>query len=782
VGAALGRGRPPGDLPVPPTRLIGRDRAVADLLRLIRRQRLVTLVGPPGCGKTRLVVEVARGARHGAGAARGRGSGTVSFVDLAAVSAPHLVPHAVAAALGLPERYGVAADDLVVEALAESREPRLLVLDNCEHVAGAVSDLIGRVVASCPAVRAVATSRLPLDVPGERVWRVPSLAAEPAAELFVERARHASTHGWPEDAEPGTIAAICSRLDGLPLAIELAAAWVRVLSLGEIAGRLDRALLYTSSGGARRDPRHETMEATVAWSYRLLAPGDRVLFQRLAVFVGGFDLEAAEALAGVGTGAGAAAGTEAAAGPGGDVLAGIVRLVDQSLVVTEPAPDGPMRYRVLEAVRQYGTACLLADGGERGDAAVRRRHAEHYLSLARRADPFGLREVRPKEPFSRLVADEGNVLAAVGWARAQPDDLGLRLCAALGAFWEFHGPLDEGRTWLEEQLACGSPVGIGAVDDELRMEALWCAAKLAWRQGDRVGADALVDRGLALAGTAGDEWWSARLRACRALATLSDGDAAQAIALCEQNVALFRARGDRASIPWSMTLLGWARYMDREVARGDEAMQEALDASRAVGNHTAAAQALFGLAYGAFLAEDTPVQREHLVTALDEMQQAGGCVDVSDWLGCAGSLAAREGRPHAALRLIGGATAFRTQKGSRFPARIAKPIEDIVIEVIEALGPPTSERLLADGGGMALDDLVDHALRRHDDNGDRNLLSRRERQVAELVGHGLTNVEVAGRLAISRRTVETHVEHIKQKLQMSSRHQVMAWALQEFTD
>jgi predicted ATPase/DNA-binding CsgD family transcriptional regulator len=780
VGAALGRGRPPGDLPVPPTRLIGRDRAVADVQRLIRRRRLVTLVGPPGCGKTRLVVEVARAAGHRGGPDRGRGSGTVSFVDLAAVPAPHLVPHAVAAALGLPERYGVAVDDLVVEALAASPEPRLLVLDNCEHVAGAVSDLAGRVMASCPAVRAVATSRLPLDVPGERVWRVPSLEAEPAAELFVERARHASTHGWPEDADPGAIAAICSRLDGLPLAIELAAAWVRVLSLGEIAGRLDRALLYTSSGGARRDPRHETMEATVAWSYRLLAPGDRLLFQRLAVFVGGFDLEAAEAVAGAG--AGPETGAGAAAGPGDDVLAGIVRLVDQSLVVTGPAPDGPMRYRVLEAVRRYGTACLLADGGERGDATVRRRHAEHYLSLARRADPFGLREVRPKEPFSRLVADEGNVLAAVGWARAQPDDVGLRLCAALGAFWEFHGPLDEGRTWLEELLAAGSPAGAGAVDDELRMEALWCAAKLAWRQGDRVGADTLVDRGLALAGAAGDEWWSARLRACRALATLSDGDAAQAIALCEQNVAVFRSRGDRASIPWSMTLLGWARYMDREVAPGDEAMQEALEASRAVGNHTAAAQALFGLAYGAFLAEDTPVQRTHLVTALDEMQQAGGCVDVSDWLGCAGSLAAREGRPHAALRLIGGATAFRTQKGSRFPARIAKPIEDIVIEVIDALGSPTSERLLADGGGMALDDLVDHALRRHDDNRDRNLLSRRERQIAELVGHGLTNVEVAGRLEISRRTVETHVEHIRQKLQMSSRHQVMAWALQEFTD
>ena len=708
--------------------------------------------------------------------------------------ASHLVPHAVAAALGLPDRSGVAVDEVVIEGLAADPEPRLLVLDNCEHVAGAVSDLVGRVAASCPAVRVAATSRVPLDVPGERAWRVPPLDAEPAAELFVERARHASAHGWPDDADPAVVAAICARLDGLPLAIELAAAWVRVLSLGEIAGRLDRALLYISSGGARRDPRHETMEATVAWSYRLLAPADRLLFQRLSVFVGGFDLEAAEAVAGADTAgdvagdvAGDAAGAPAA--PGGDVLAGIVRLVDHSLVVTEPAPDGPMRYRVLEAVRQYGTACLLADGGEQADAAVRRRHAEHVLSLARRSDPFALREVRSAVPFPRLVANEGNVLAAVGWARAQPDDVGLRLCAALGAFWEFHGPLDDGRAWLEEQLAAGWGAGSSgtAAGDELRMEALWCAAKLAWRQGDRPGADALVDRGLALAGAAGDEWWAARLRACRALATLSDGDAAQAIALCEQNVAVFRARGDRASIPWSLTLLGWARYMGRDVGRGDEVVREALRAARAVGNHTAAAQALFGLAYGAFLAEDTPAQRRHLAAALDEMRQAGGCVDVSDWLGCAGALAAREGRRHAALRVIGGALASRTQKGSRFPAEIAKPIEDLVVDVVGAVGSPVAERLLAEGGRLSLDELVGHALGRDDGDGDgssraRSLLTRREREVAELVGHGLTNVEVADRLSISRRTVETHVEHIKQKLQMTSRHQVMAWALQELAD
>lgn len=722
---------------------------MAELRELTDRERLVTLVGPPGCGKTRLGIEAARGPNGPTG---------VSFVDLASVSDPHLVLHTVGVAMGLQQRFGVAMEDTVIEALG-STEPRLVVLDNCEHVIGAASRLAGLVVSSCPAVRVMTTSRVRLNLMGEEVWGVPPLGTASAVELFVDRARLVSSQGWGEDAHGGLIRAICSRLDGLPLAIELAAAWVRMLSLGEIVDRLDQALLLLSSGGPRgaaRHERHETMGATVEWSYRLLAPADQALFQELSVFAGGFDLDAAEVVA----------------GPGVDVLSGLVRLVDQSLVVTEPTPGGPMRYRVLEAVRQYGMACLVASGG---DAAVRRRHADHYQSLARRCDPFGIRDERPKLPFSRLVLDEGNVLAAVEWARAEPADVGLRLCVALAPFWEFRGPLNDGRAWLEAMLA------LGTTDDDLRIAALWCAGKLAWRQGDQEGAGALFERGLEIAQGAGDEWWVAHLRARKALAALSAGDAADATALCEQSVAVFRARDDDVGLLWSWMVLGWARYMEHDVARGDEAMQAALTANRSLANHTAAAQGLFGLAYGAFLAEDTPAQRAHLLAALDEMRQAGGCVDESDWLGCAGALAAREGRLHAALRVIGGSLAFRLRTGSQFPARIAAPIEELVVEVIDAVGAPVAERLLAEGGRMTLDDLVGDAMGRTGGD-DRHRLSRRERQVADLVGRGLTNVEVAAQLSISRRTVETHVDHIKQKLHVPSRQQVMAWALREFTE
>jgi predicted ATPase/DNA-binding CsgD family transcriptional regulator len=760
-------------VPVPSTSFVGRDAAVVELRGLAADGPLVTLVGPSGSGKTRLAAEVAR-----AEAVRGRRA--VSFVELAPVADPGLVAHAVGLVLGVRQRAEVSTEDAVVDALRASA-PRLLVLDSCEHVLDATRGLAGRVASACPAVRVLATSRTRLGAGAERAWAVPPLVLPAAMELFVARARAVAAHagagagrGPVGDGRRRAIAEVCWSLDGLPLAIELAAAWTRVLSLPEIAERLDRALLRPSSGAAEQDPRHGTARATVEWSYRLLAPADRDLFRQLSVFAGGFDLEAAEAVV----------------APGVDVLGGLVRLVDQSLVLTDPRPGGPMRYRVLEPVRQHGLQALREGRGPHdgdpadgvpagcepagGEDAVRRRHAQHFRSLARRCEPFGVGGESPRVPFVRAVEDEPNLLAAAQWARTRPGDLGLRVCVALAAVFELRGPLVDGRAWLEAALARGTE------DPALHLQALWSAGKLAWRQGDQDGARALLERGAAAAVESGDAWWVAHMEARLALVALSAGDAAEAIARCDRAVATFQTRRDRVGLLWSLTVRGWARYMERDVGGGDDDMRAALRVDRRVGNHAAAAQGHLGMAYGAFLAGDTAVQRARLVDARAAMSRAGGCVEESGWLACAGALAAREGRLHAALRVTGGARAFGRRAGSRCPARLADPIDELVRQVVGAVGRPVAEGLFAEGETATLDELVADALGGPAGDEARRLSSR-ERQIAQLVGHGLTNVAIAERLSISRRTVESHVEHVKQKLGVATRQQVMAWALLELS-
>ena len=498
------------------TRFFGREDEAAELAALCDRERLVTLVGAPGCGKTRLAVEVAaRDSRPPHGGAR--------FLDLAAVTDPAHLGGAIAAALGIREEPGRPAEESLLAAL-QAAAPVLVVVDNCEHVAEAVARFVERLLAH-PEVRVLATSRVPLGLPGERVWPVPPLDVDAAVRLFCDRAVLAS--GVDPDRERTVVDQVCTRLDGLPLAIELAAAWVRVLSPRQIADRLAEALPLLAGGTRGRSPRHETMLATVEWSYRLLPPAEQRLFEAVSVFVGRFDLAAVAAVAG-------RDGDVVGDGGGDDVLPALAALVDHSLVLATPdeaGDDATRRYRVLEPVRQCGAALLAASGAA---PAVRRRHAEHYLDRGHRFDgwAFGGRPTDPTPP--QLLEDEGNLLAALDWARGDAPDLLARMSDAFGVLWEYGERVEEARAWLQTLLATPD------LDPVLRAQGLFWDGRLAWRQGDLRTARRRLDDP-ALGPLPGDEpWVGPYLLGVRAALALSAGDTAAALGSYEKFLTLWQ--------------------------------------------------------------------------------------------------------------------------------------------------------------------------------------------------------------------------------------------------
>jgi predicted ATPase/DNA-binding CsgD family transcriptional regulator len=754
-------------LPTRLTRFYGRQAETSELRGLVDRARLLTLVGAPGSGKTRLGIELA------AGLAPEFPDGAM-FVELAPLADPSLVPHAAAASAGIHGEASRPIEDTVVASMAGLR--CLLVLDNCEHVVAAAAGLVARLLAECPGVRIVATSRVPIGVAGEQVWRVPALDAGTAAELFVDRARLAGATLAPDDASSPIVAEICARLEGLPLAIELAAAWTRVLSPAEIRDRLGDALPLLRGGQRGVDPRQATMEATVDWSCRLLAPRERRLFDRVSVFAGGFDLAAATDVAEAGdgnVGDGDARDGDARDGDdrdgddrGGDVLAALSSLVDHSLVVAEPGGTaaGTTRYRLLEPVRQCGAVRLAAGGDE---ATVRRRHAERYLDVAVWCDA-GLQGEGRAVALRRARRDEGNLLLAVEWARAHDPEMALRLCTALARFWELWGRVNEGRWRLEQML----DTGVG--DRGLRATALARAGRLAWRQRDYGDARRMLEDSLAIKRDLGDEAGVGRRLCGLALVSLTEGDTDAAVRLCEQGIERFRAHGDDHWRAWALIFLGLARYVAGDGPLGDETLDEAMSLGRRNGEVAVTAYGLLYRCYGAYVAGDAPAERRHLVGALAAMRQAGGIVEEPDWLWAGTSLALTEGRVEAALRLAGGAEALSRRGGSHMNEQFVGHIVPRLERAVGDVGPEAADRLRAEGARMAFADLLAEATVEPP-----HRLTVREREVAELVALGLTNAQVAERLFISRRTVETHVEHVKQKLEVGTRAEVVAWVVRQ---
>lgn len=721
------------------TSFVGRREETAAAVQLLREHRLVTLAGAPGAGKTRLAVEVARAAT----ASFHQGVRTVA---LATVATPDDVVPAVAAAVRVEDDGDATVEEALVEALRGAEV--LLLLDNGEHVADRLAVLLERVLAEAPRVRVLVTSRVPLGVDAEHVHRVAPLSGPEAVELFVDR-MEAVVELPPDDAAREQVRRICARLDGLPLAIELVARQARALPLAELLRQVDDELAPGPSGPARR-----ALATALAWSRRLLTPSQLELLENLSTLVGEFDLAAADAVAG-------RAGSERSGAEHADLTA----LGDHSLVSALPAAGGGMRYRMLEPVRQDAAAHLAERGGT---DAVRRRHAVHFLAVARAADRT-LMGTDGHLGYRELARVEANVLAAVAWARTLPTDLALQLVTCLAAYWEHRGSVDEAQARVEALLDHGAP------SPRTRAEALLALCHLGYRQGRYRLALERADELIRLMRGLGDDDGVARGLRAQAMLAAGAGDDRLAVRSGERSVEIFRALGDRHAEAWSCTVLGLACFVAGDVDRGARSHEAALRVLETTGPAPAVSRrAHVGLTFAAACRRDAAAHRRHLAASIDDLRLMGALDGDAEWMWSAVTLAEREGRAATAVR-IAGAVRARRRRGRVLPP-VADAVARAALDAAEAqVGPRDAPLLRAEGEGLDAEGAAAEALAEPATHA--SPLSERELEVARLTAQGLSNASIAERLVISRRTVETHQDHIRAKLHLANRFEVIAWAM-----
>ena len=765
-----------GDLPAEVTSFVGRAEQLARLRELLHGSRMVTLTGPGGVGKTRIALRALPELRP-------RYPDGVFLVELSALKDPELLARSVCTALALPEQATRTSVDVLTEHLAA--RTALIVLDTCEHLVDACAILTALLLRTCPQVTVLATSRQPLDVPGEHLQVVPPLPVEPegiggtgAVALFAQRATAVMPAFTLTPDNQDDVLALCRRLDGIPLAIELATVRLRALSLHELAARLEDRFRLLTAGSRTTVPRHRTLRTTIGWSHELCSPPERLLWARLSVFAGTFDLPAAEHVC---------AGGEL---DPGDVLEHLVSLVDKSIVLRLDGESGT-RYRLLDSIREYG-AQWLADTGQH--EPVRERHCAWFAArLLELEQAFPTSRQLPV--FRALRAEHGNLRAALEFALTRPGGGRRALAMAVSSwpYWMAAGLLGEGALWLDRALAqVPEPVtergwglarhgylGVfhGSSADELPYLAE--ARRIGERLGDaRLIAHAVMFQGLALGflGQAepahtcceeargrltalGDDFTLTVLDAQVAFVCALSGQAATAIELCTRGLAAMQAQPGECWVTGYLRLLrALARWVQGDVAGAERDSRAALDCAWNL-------QDTIGTAY---------------------------CLDLLAWI------AAVRGHHARAAVLLGAVARLWEPTGTTLGGvhSLQQQHRQAEDDVRAALGAPLHTRRLRTGATRPLADVVRMV---QDDTaalpgpprrpttapgprpGPRpgarpgpGELTTREREVAALVAGGLSNRQIAERLVISKRTADAHVEHILAKLGAASRTEIPA--------
>ena len=740
-------------LPVELSSFVGRAREVDEVAQRLRRTRLLTLVGTGGVGKTRLAVRVAdvvsNAFRDG-----------VWFVDLSRLSDPALVPQAIVGVLGVPAPSSRQPLRYLIGTLRGQQA--LIVLDNCEHLAGACAEIAVALLRDCRDVQILATSREPLQVIGEVAWRVPSLslpqreglaslAESEAAQLFVERASAVESDFAVSEQNAQAVAEICRRLDGIPLALELAAARLPGLGVRGIVDHLDDRFRLLSGGNRAAPSRQQTLAATLDWSYRLLHVRERRLLDRLAVFHGGWTLAAAE---------------HVCSGPDDlqrdEVLDSLLRLVSCSLVVAEPSADGSIRYRLLESVRAYAQQRLVDAPDQTNE-----RHAAYYLALAEQAEPE-LRAAAQIAWLRRLELEHANLRAALQWLLDHTEVIdGLRLAAALARFWYVRGHLEEGRSWVDRLRVLPRAPG----DEAARAAALAGAGNLAWVMGELSVAEDLLQESLHLRLQLDDIRAQAHTYYDLSKIAIDRGDATTARLLVGRALLLWREAADTWGTAVALNMQGEiARELD-DLDQAYELYQESLVLFASIGDDRGRAIATHNLALVA-AGQDDYEGSEALHRAILPLKQSLGDREgmVSTLVNLA-HLAAMRGVHDHAVRLCAAAETERARIRANLETSERTAFERASELSRAALPSALFEAAWAQGASMDLTLAVATALAEKPKVAEATsgVLTPREHEVLSLLASGKSNRQIASQLVLSTRTVERHVDHIYQKIGASGR-------------
>ncbi|MGF6881370.1 putative ATPase/DNA-binding NarL/FixJ family response regulator [Nocardia sp. GAS34] len=757
-----------GNLPLELTSFVGRRIQVAEVKNLLAGSRLVTLTGMGGVGKTRLALRVAH-------KVKGDFADGVRLVELGGLRDTTLVVDVVAAALGLRNQSARPMLEVVAESLASRN--LLLVLDNCEQVIDAVATLTESLLRTCPQLRILATSREALSVGGESVFAVPPLgipdptdksaARSDAVTLFAERAAAAVPGFDVTDDTKLTVARICARLDGLPLAIELAAARLRTMSPQQILSRLDDRYDLLTRGRRGAPMRQQTLRLCIGWSYDLCTPVEQLLWNQLSVFACGFEPDAAEQVCGTDL-------TES------ELFDALSALVDKSILIRDET-DGAIRFRMLETVQEYGKEKAEASGKYLEYA---RRHRQWCERLATQAETEW---VGPHQlPLvARLERELPNLRKALEFSLAESNDCTLRMTAALHMFWTLRGRLSEGRHWCERAL--GHTTGAPTTD---RAKALHVAGVTAAMQGDLPVVTDTMTQLRTLAEQTAEPLVAALLAHAEGNMCLAggNGDLARAGALLADAVDTYEASGNLKLQLDARISLGWAYAVHGDTERALADLDKGLAITESAGETMLRAWLSWAAGFTVWRRGD-PERAMHLLQQgirssrlVADPLVAGACLETLAWI------AADQHHARRAAVLMGAANSLgRVTGGSALMFRDLHVYrEECVRSSRKALGERAFVAARQRGAAMSFDTAAGFALGERAEATEPDFrsagnLTKREHQVADLVARGLTNKAIAARLVISQRTAEGHVEHILRKLGFTSRLQIAAWAAEHNT-